>query len=195
VFADLVKSFAAQATFPTLRRSDVVGSLKTVKIDCPQAWSKLPGAMIYAGIKGATQRRAVSGGGSMQNILLIDDDPNQHELFSFYLDETFGSDCPFVSTYTLDEALAELRKQSFDVIFLDNRLRPHHSYTETIGAIGELSGDSEIYLISAARESERLGDYKAHGIVDAIDKFELRQAISDGLIGTAGRLGLQQACS
>ncbi|WP_179759035.1 response regulator [Hoeflea halophila] len=116
---------------------------------------------------------------------MVDDDPHQHELLSFYLDENFGPDCPFVSAYALDEALAELHIQSFDIILLDNRLRPHHSYTETIGAIGEVSGDSRIYLISAARECERLGDYRAHGIVDVIDKFELRQAISDGLIGRA----------
>ena len=124
-------------------------------------------------------------GGTMQNILLIDDDCNQHELFSFYLDETFGTDSPFVSAYNLEEALIDLRKQSFDVIFLDNRLRPYHSYTETIGAISELSDDSKIYLISAARESERLGDYRAHGIADVIDKFELRQAIPDGMNGPA----------
>jgi CheY-like chemotaxis protein len=130
----------------------------------------------------------------MKNILLIDDDPNQHELFSFYLDETFGPDCPFVSAYNLGEALCRLRSQSFDVIFLDNRLRPHHSYMQTIGAIRALSKECAIYLISAARESEKLGDFRAHGIADAIDKFELRQAISDGLLQTASRLVEQQAC-
>ncbi|MGJ8570594.1 MAG: response regulator [Hoeflea sp.] len=129
----------------------------------------------------------------MQSILLVDDDPNQHELFSFYLDETFGADCPFDSAYNLEEALGLLQRQSFDVIFLDNRLRPHHSYTETIGAIRNLSNDSRIYLISAARESEKLGDFRAHGIVDAIDKFELRQSISDGLLQPASRQVQHQA--
>lgn len=132
-------------------------------------------------------------GTTMQSILLVDDDPNQHELFSFYLDETFGADCPFDSAYNLEEALGLLQRQSFDVIFLDNRLRPHHSYTETIGAIRNLSNDSRIYLISAARESEKLGDFRAHGIVDAIDKFELRQSISDGLLQPASRQVQHQA--
>jgi CheY-like chemotaxis protein len=125
----------------------------------------------------------------MQTILLIDDDPHQHELFSFYLDEAFGSECPFVSAHTLDEALNQLRTRAFDVIFLDNRLRPHHSYTETIGEITDLSGNCPIYLISAARGSEKLGDYRAHGIVDAIDKFELRQALASGLLSQGGEPG------
>lgn len=124
----------------------------------------------------------------MQNILLIDDDPNQHELFSFYLEEAFGSDCPFASAYNLDEALGRLRSEAFDVIFLDNRLRPHQSYKETIGGITDLSKDCPIYLISAAREDEKLGDFKAHGIADAIDKFELRQAISNGLLKPGGAM-------
>ena len=118
----------------------------------------------------------------MADILLIDDDPNQHELLSFYLEEAFGFSCPFVSAYNLEEALDRLCSQSFDAIFLDNRLRPHDSYKETIGAITELSNDCPIYLISAARGHEKLGDFRAHGIVDTIDKFELRQALSDGLL-------------
>ncbi len=129
----------------------------------------------------------------MTHILLIDDDPNQHELLSFYLDEAFGFECPFVSAYNLDEALSRLRGQAFDVIFLDNRLRPHDSYKETIGAITELSNDCPIYLISAARGNEKLGDFRAHGIVDTIDKFELRKALSDGLLSPARQKPVYEA--
>ena len=140
-----------------------------------------------AGKVGAEPVRLQSDEVSMTDILLIDDDPNQHELLAFYLDEAFGCECPFVSAYNLDEALSRLRSQSFDAIFLDNRLRPHDSYKETIGAIKELSKDCPIYLISAARGNEKLGDFRAHGIVDTIDKFELRQALSGGLLKPASQ--------
>jgi len=121
----------------------------------------------------------------MQKILLIDDDPTQHELFSFYMDETFGPDSVFTSALNLEEALMHLGRAPFDVIFLDNRLRPYCSYTETIDRIRSLSHECPIYLISAARQHEKLGNYKRYGIVDAIDKFDLRQEISDGLIARA----------
>ena len=121
----------------------------------------------------------------MQKILLIDDDPTQHELFSFYLEEAFGPDSTFMSAFSLEEALNSLGCSRFDVIFLDNRLRPYASYTETIDKIKRLSLDCPIFLISAARGHERLGNFRQYGIVDAIDKFDLRQEISDGLIGRA----------
>lgn len=118
----------------------------------------------------------------MQKILLIDDDPTQHELFSFFLEETFGSGSAFTSALDLDEALTELERQSFDVVFLDNRLHPYTSYTQTITKIRAVDGVCPIYLISAAREHEKLGNYRDFGIVEAIDKFDLRQAISGGLL-------------
>jgi len=119
----------------------------------------------------------------MLKILLIDDDPHQHELFSFYLDEKFGPNSQFTSALTLDEALNQLGRATFDVIFLDNRLRPFVSYTQTIDKISALSKNCPIYLISAAREQEKLGNFRAFGIIDAIDKFDLHQAITGGLLG------------
>ena len=118
----------------------------------------------------------------MQRVLLIDDDPTQHELFSFFMDEAFGPDSTFTSALDLEEALMHLGGAPFDVIFLDNRLRPYFSYIETIDRIRALSHDCPIYLISAAREHEKLGNFRRYGIVDAIDKFDLRQEISDGLL-------------
>lgn len=118
----------------------------------------------------------------MQKILLIDDDPTQHELFSFFLEETFGAGSAFTSAMDLDEALVKLDRESFDVVFLDNRLHPYRSYTETISQIRAVDGSCPIYLISAAREHEKLGNYRDFGIVEAIDKFDLRKAISNGLL-------------
>ena len=131
------------------------------------------------------RNRAIYAGQSVKKILLIDDDPTQHELFSFYLDEVFGPDSVFTSAMDLEEALLHLGRASFDVIFLDNRLRPYFSYTETIDKIRTLSRECPIYLISAARQHEKLGNFRQFGIVDAIDKFDLRQEISDGLIARA----------
>lgn len=120
--------------------------------------------------------------GTCRNFFLIDDDPTQHELLAFFLDETFGSGSTFTSAMDLGGALTQLDSGSFDVIFLDNRLYPYTSYTETIGKITEVSNDCRIYLISAAREREKLQAIKKCGIVDSIDKLDLRQAISDGLL-------------
>ena len=113
---------------------------------------------------------------------MIDDDPTQHELFSFFLDETFGAGSDFTSALDLDDALVQLDREPFDVIFLDNRLHPYTSYTQTISKIRSAGKTCDIYLISAAREHEKLGNYKEFGIVEAIDKFDLRQAISAGLL-------------
>ncbi|AKI01190.1 Response regulator receiver domain protein [Hoeflea sp. IMCC20628] len=119
----------------------------------------------------------------MLNLLLIDDDPNQHKILSCFLRKKYGADADFTSALDLDEALAHLAGQSFDVIFLDNRLPPYSDFTETIGGIVDISPDSDIYLISADRDKVSLNLCKSHGIVEMIDKFELREAVSEGLLG------------
>ncbi len=72
---------------------------------------------------------------------------------------------------------------SFDVILLDNRLPPYSDFTETIGETVRFSPDSDIYLISADRDKVSHNLCKSHGIVGMIDKFESREAISEGLLG------------
>ncbi|WP_417417489.1 response regulator [Hoeflea sp.] len=119
----------------------------------------------------------------MLSLLLIDDDPNQHKILSFYLKKRFGADADFASAQSLDEGLAHLAQQSVDVIFLDNRLPPYTDFTQTVGDIVSASPDSEIYVISAARENVTIELCRSHGIVDMIDKFDLRDVISEGLLG------------
>lgn len=118
----------------------------------------------------------------MQSVLLIDDDPNQHKIFSFFLMSRYGAGSDFQSAMNLEEAVSQLQQRLFDVIFLDNRLPPFMSYRETVGDLRAVSPDSAVYLISAAREREKLGRYQEYGIVDAFDKFDLREIISDGLL-------------
>jgi response regulator of citrate/malate metabolism len=119
----------------------------------------------------------------MLSLLLIDDDPNQHKILSCFLRKKYGADAGFTSALDLDEALVHLGQSSFDVILLDNRLPPFSDFTETIGEIVSFSPDSDIYLISADRDKVSLNLCKSHGIVEMIDKFELREAISEGLLG------------
>ena len=68
------------------------------------------------------------------------------------------------------------------MILLDNRLPPYSDFTQTIGDIVKISPKSEIYLISADRDKVSLNLCKQHGIVEMIDKFELRDAIAAGLL-------------
>ncbi|MCY0094466.1 response regulator [Hoeflea ulvae] len=118
----------------------------------------------------------------MLSILLIDDDPYQHKILSCFLRKKYGADAGFTSAHDLDEALVHLARQSFEVILLDNRLPPYTDFTQTIGDISRLSADSRIYLISADRDTVSQKLCKSHGIVDMIDKFELRDAIAEGLL-------------
>lgn len=119
----------------------------------------------------------------MLNLLLIDDDPNQHKILSFFLKKKYGPGADFVSAQNLEEGLDHLARQCFDVILLDNRLPPYADFTQTVGGIVEASPDSDIYVISAGREKISVEQCKSHGIVEIIDKFELRNAISEGLLG------------
>lgn len=118
----------------------------------------------------------------MKSVLLIDDDPVQHKILSFFLKSSFGEDAEFTSAFDLEEAVAHLEKQSFEMIMLDNRLAPYKDYTDTIDRIRAVSQDSLIYLISAARDHEKFGDYQTRGILGVIDKFELRESITNGLL-------------
>jgi CheY-like chemotaxis protein len=57
-------------------------------------------------------------------ILLIDDSPEDVEIFRHHLSQIRGLQFDFTDRATEDEALKELRARSFDLIFLDHLLGP-----------------------------------------------------------------------
>lgn len=118
----------------------------------------------------------------MKNILLIDDDLNEHKLFGAYVDHLAAGKCQLHVATTLDEGVEKLSQMEFASVFLDNRLRPYADFRETLPAITEHSKDAKIYVISASINDECFKLAPKFPEITVIDKFVIREKLKEGLL-------------
>lgn len=118
----------------------------------------------------------------MKTILLIDDDPNEHNLFAYYLRKTLGQECRLDVATSLDEGVAALSGSAYDAIFLDNRLKPHADFRETLPAVLAHSKDARTYIISASVDDDCFDQAEEFPIAGVLDKFDIRKSLEAGLL-------------
>lgn len=124
----------------------------------------------------------------MINVLLIDDDANEHKILKAFTNLRFKSQakredkCVFDGVYTIEEAVEALRHKKYDYIFLDDRLKPHASALQTLPQIQDNIKDAKIYVISACTYSDHLQDHEKLGVDAVISKFDLGDEIREGLL-------------
>jgi len=118
----------------------------------------------------------------MISILLIDDDNFQHVIFDHILKSCIGDGYALECTSSLESALAVLEATRFDAIFLDNRLTPFKDFRETFPGISAVAGGAVTYLISSEIEDPCFREAADYGIAKVIDKFELKNEVSGGLL-------------
>lgn len=120
----------------------------------------------------------------MARVMLIDDDPNERKLFEFYLIKRFGADFELHYAPGTKEAVEFLQKTSVDAVFLDNRLRPHRDFRDTLPSLSALVGDTPIYLISASIDEPCFREHGNYGVRKVIDKYHMKDSIiAERLLG------------
>lgn len=125
----------------------------------------------------------------MVNILLIDDDENEHKILKAFTKLSFNEKinksnvCSFDGVYTIEAAIEALKTKKYDYIFLDDRLKPHASALQTLPQIeGSINKNAKIYVISACTFSDHLQDHTKLGVDAIISKFDLSDEIRSGLL-------------
>lgn len=104
------------------------------------------------------------------NILLIDDDSCQHELFSCYAAAVNFTDMSYA--LNLEKALELINEETPKVILLDDRLSPFQNFKETIPKIRASGFKGRIVVISAdvgGISLKEMKDYTVHGCIDKVD--------------------------
>lgn len=104
------------------------------------------------------------------NVLLIDDDAFQHELFNCYALKTQMVEVS--CAITLDEGLLSIDRDCPDVILLDNRLVPYETYKETIPQIRANGYEGKIVVISTDVDGISDNDMDEYSIFGCMDKLE-----------------------
>ncbi len=82
-----------------------------------------------------------------QNVLLIDDNDHQHELFRCYA--LTAPNIEIDHATSLEEGVECLSVRTPNVIFLDNRLQPFRNFSETVPVIREAGFQGKIIIISS----------------------------------------------
>ena len=119
----------------------------------------------------------------MISVLLVDDDHISFKLLDAFLTARFSSAFRCVHAATLEAATERLKRESFDVVFLDNRLHCGRDVRHTMPLLSRWVKRARLFVISACTEDSSLRDARSMGACEVIDKFELRQRIADGLLG------------
>ena len=106
----------------------------------------------------------------IKDVLLIDDNDTQHELFrcyAFALDEI-----KLRHATSMQEATEKIKDSQPDIIFLDNRVYPHNDFRETIPLIRQAGFEGNIVLISSDVDQPvfKLADkFSVHSCVNKFD--------------------------
>lgn len=104
------------------------------------------------------------------NVLLIDDDSCQHELFSCYAAAANFTDMSYA--LNLEEGLVLINEEIPQVILLDDRLSPFLNFKETIPKIRASGFKGRIVVISADVDGisqKEMRDYSVHDCIDKVD--------------------------
>jgi CheY-like chemotaxis protein len=108
------------------------------------------------------------------HILLIDDDPIEHRIFRKLLESGQNSQTKLSCCSDINTATAFLKENSFDYIFLDDRLSPFTSLLETLPLIREYLQEAKTIAISSSLDSPHLTSAKEIGVDEIIDKNDLK---------------------
>ena len=116
------------------------------------------------------------------NILLVDDDPLEFQLIDRMLKDTYKDDYILRYADTLSKAKSILKTQKPDIVLID------FNFGRDLLAIGFVHAlkaiDSKVPMVMISNEINvgYLADKAILDVYDIVDKYDLRQRISDGII-------------
>jgi len=105
-----------------------------------------------------------------QSVLLVDDNLLLIELFKCY---AMGSkDFDLCCACSIEDALELIEEKNPAVIFLDNRLMPYKSFTETVPLLRRAGFAGKIIVISSDLSDSVFKECGLYSVSGYIDKFD-----------------------
>lgn len=117
----------------------------------------------------------------MLRVLLVDDDLVESKILTMHLERRYPGAYDLEHASTVEEAVNTLAVCAFDIIVLDNRIPPYDDYRASFSAIGDHIGGAATYVVSASTDNPIFADASRYGVTAVLDKFEVGNAIEDGL--------------
>lgn len=118
----------------------------------------------------------------MKRLLLIDDDESEHMFVNFLLKDQYSHDYDLGYASNIEEAGRFLASSAVDMILLDDKLADGTTSSESIPQLQRKAFNVPIVIISKDTGSQHLKDRARLGLNKVVDKFKLRQALSNGLL-------------
>lgn len=106
----------------------------------------------------------------LRKILLVDDDIHQHKLFECYAMKSQQNFVGFASD--IEEALAQIKKQDWDLVLLDNRFVPFQDFTEPARLVRDAGYKNKIAVISADTDMLLFEDVERYTVDAVFNKSE-----------------------
>ncbi|MBO6920184.1 MAG: response regulator [Rhizobiaceae bacterium] len=104
----------------------------------------------------------------MKHILLIDDDPLQHELYSCYVLKS--ERYQIIPALDVADASEILSSQEIDLILLDSLIPPYPDFTETVAQIREKGYRKDIVVVAADIEKDVFKKHNDYTVKTCWDK-------------------------
>ena len=101
-------------------------------------------------------------------VLFIDDDEMLHELIRHYATGTQSIET--THALTLGEGLEHLENRKFDLVMVDNRLRPHEDYLFAAGAIRDAGFTGSLVVMSGDTSHPVFAEFSSFGVQQVVDK-------------------------
>ncbi|XOF32516.1 MAG: PAS domain S-box protein [Candidatus Electrothrix sp. YB6] len=115
------------------------------------------------------------------NIVLLEDNPDHAELFMANLDLTAYAGARVVRHQTLKNGLVTLRREPFDLLFIDLSLRDS-SIHETLERLPLLDARCPVIVLTALDDAQTLLNVIRKGADDCLPKSELTDTLLERLI-------------
>jgi len=116
------------------------------------------------------------------NILLVDDDPLEFQLTDRMLKDVYKGDYVLRYANTLSKAKSILKTQKPDMILIDFDFGRDLIAIGFVGALKAIDSKVPMILISNEICTGYLADKAILDVYDIVDKYDLRQRISNGLV-------------
>ena len=116
------------------------------------------------------------------NILLVDDDPLEFQLVNRMLRDVYENDYVLRYADTLPKAKSILKTQKPDMILIDFNFGRDLIAIGFVGALKAIDSKVPMILISNEICTGYLADKAILDVYDIVDKYDLRQRISNGLV-------------
>lgn len=118
-------------------------------------------------------------------VLIVDDDDVEQVIAPHRARRAQRFDIALAFATTEAEIRARLAEQRFDLVLCDNRMPPFADYRDVANAVRTAGHRGPIAVATASTLDPCFDEFRAHGILEVVDKYHLDGPAFDRLLAAA----------